>query len=183
MINSVQLKAIIGINVRYTDIQIADLVKNLNIVFEKYSINTVLRMSHFLAQVMHESCYFRYTKEIWGPKPTAQQLTYEGRKDLGNIYPGDGFRYRGRSWIEDTGRDVYTRLSKEFGQDFVNNPDLLSQMPWCALASGSFWNDKNLNILADTDNPVAITKKVNGGLIGLSDRLLILAVCKKVLTN
>ena len=118
----------------------------LNQTFDAYNINTTLRMCHFLAQVLHESGEFRYTSEIWGP--TAAQSGYEGRKDLGNDAPGDGYKYRGRGWIQLTGKANYKVASAELNQDYVNNPDLLMQYPGAALIAGWYWNKHNLNALA-----------------------------------
>src|SRR5690606_9785953 len=71
----------------------------------EFDITTRVRMSAFLAQVGHESGGFVYTRELWGP--TAAQARYEGRADLGNVFPGDGFRFRGRGLIQITGRYNY----------------------------------------------------------------------------
>jgi putative chitinase len=68
----------------------------------EFEVTTPLRQAAFLAQLAHESGQFRFMEEIWGPTPA--QRRYEGRRDLGNIQPGDGFRYKGRGPIQITGR-------------------------------------------------------------------------------
>src|SRR6478736_7130296 len=142
----------------------------LDIAFERYQINTPLRKAHFLAQVIHESGGFRYRSEIWGN--TAAQQGYDTRADLGNTpeKDGDGYKYRGRGWIQLTGKANYAAASKEFNIDFVKNPDLASDEMWCALIAGWYWEKKNLNIAADKDDIKTITRRINGGLNGLTDR-------------
>jgi putative chitinase len=173
MITTDQLKAIIG-NIYY-DAKFKVLTDSINEVAEKYSINTNLRLAHFLAQVIHESGRFKYETEI------ASGSEYEGRKDLGNTEKGDGTRYRGRSFIQVTGRSNYKAVTKALGVDFLSNPELLAQPPYDMLAAGWYWDTRNLNALADKDDVVGITKKVNGGLNGLSDREQWLTKCKSVL--
>ncbi len=140
-----------------------------------------LRMCHFLAQVLHESSAFRYSVEIWGNTPA--QLAYDTRTDLGNTpeHDGDGYKYRGRGWIQLTGKTNYSLATNDLGQDFVNNPDLLAQEPWDSLAAGWFWDKHNLNTFADKDDLMTITKRVNGGFNGLNDRKMWLLKAKSVL--
>ena len=132
-----------------------------------YSINTGLRMAHFLAQLGHESGDLIYSEEI------ASGAAYEGRKDLGNTQPGDGERFKGRGLIQITGRSNYTAYGKYKGKDFTtgNNNELLSTDADLAVdASCWFWMEHKLNDLADKDNLHAITVAINGGTNGLADR-------------
>jgi putative chitinase len=145
------------------------LTPGVNATLERYNITTYLRITHFLAQVMHESGGFRYLKELWGP--TAAQAGYEGRSDLGNTQSGDGFRFRGRGLIQLTGRYNYRLFSNDIGVDFVSNPDLVAQAPYAVLAAGWFWDRNNINALADIDDAYAVTRRINGGLNGINDRL------------
>lgn len=173
MITTDQLKAIIG-NIYY-DAKFQVLTDSINQVAEKYSINTNLRLAHFLAQVIHESGRFKYETEI------ASGSEYEERKDLGNVEPGDGARYRGRGYIQCTGRSNYKAITKALGVDFLSNPELLGTPPYDMLSAGWFWNTRSLNVLADKDDVVGITKKVNGGINGLAQREQWLTKCKSVL--
>ena len=132
----------------------------------RYEINTPLRLRHFLSQVLHESGGFIYSKEI------ASGSAYEFRKDLGNVQGGWGRKYKGRGFIQITGRFNYELLSKSFSIDFINKPELLEQLPYSMLSAGWFWHIKGLNKLADKNDIIGITKKINGGLNGLSDRKL-----------
>jgi putative chitinase len=161
--------------------RIRALTPGVNATFEKYTINTPLRMAHFLAQVMHESGGFRWLREIWGP--TDWQLGYEGREDLGNTQPGDGARFMGRGLIQLTGRANYTAFSKsmEVPNKFVNAPELVESSPWAVLAAGWFWDTHDLNSLADEDGIRRITRGINGGLNGLEDRIRYLDRAKLVL--
>lgn len=140
----------------------------------RYEINTPKRIQHFLSQVLHESMNLYYVKEI------ASGKAYEGRKDLGNINAGDGVRYKGRGFIQITGRANYASLSKDLGVDFISNPELLETPEYAALSAGWFWNKKGLNKLADKDDAIGITKIINGGKTGLTDRLKKLSIVKSV---
>jgi putative chitinase len=138
-------------------------------------INTPLRQAHFLAQLGHESGSLRFAAEL----SSGEQ--YEGRKDLGNTYPGDGPRFKGRGLIQLTGRSNYTLFGKARTRDFVtgNNPELLaSDANLAADCSGWFWAYNNLNALADADQALKITKVINGGTNGLDDRLRRLRLTK-----
>lgn len=153
----------------------------LNATFDKYAINTNLRICHFLAQILHESGAFHYAVEIWGN--TVAQQAYDTRVDLGNTpeHDGDGYKYRGRGWIQVTGKSNYKFVSKELGQDFVENPDLLGIEPWAGLSAGWYWNKRKLNEWADKDDILTITKKVNGGYNGIDHRKMWLMKAKQIL--
>ncbi len=175
-----QLKDIIS-PVKYTEEHIKAIVDALNLTFIKYNINTSLRICHFLAQVLHESGCFRYSVEIWGN--TDAQKGYDTRTDLGNSpeLDNDGYKYRGRGWLQTTGLSNYKSASKEFNQDFVNNPDLVSQEPWDGLVSGFYWSKRKINLKADLDDIKACTKLVNGGYTHLEQRLMWLQKCKSII--
>ena len=140
----------------------------------KYHIDTPLRVSHFLAQIIHESGSFQYTVEL------DSGLGYEYRSDLGNTQKGDGPLYKGRGFIQLTGRSNYAHYGLYVGADLVAHPDLVAtQYP--ADVSGWFWANHSLNALADSDNVNAITRMINGGYNGLQDRIFYLQKAKAVL--
>ena len=108
-----------------------------------FEINNDKRMAAFLAQVGHESGGMHWLTEIWGP--TTAQERYEGRLDLGNLYEGDGFKYRGRGLIQITGRSNYDKCSQALASDFIENPDWLSQPEYAVRSAMWFWQDHRLN--------------------------------------
>jgi putative chitinase len=144
----------------------------LNAACLEFEINTPARAAQFLAQVAWESEEFKYAREIWGP--TATQKAYEGRKDLGNTQPGDGFKFRGGGLIETTGRYNFGVVSKAlFGDPTVlqDNPDKIGEPETACRSAAWYWQSHGCNELADSGNFTGITKKVNGGLNGLEGRL------------
>lgn len=133
----------------------------------KYGVNTPLRISHFLAQVGHESLSLRYTEEI------ASGHAYEGRADLGNTKKGDGPRFKGRGLIQLTGRSNYEEYGAHACLNLLKkgNESMISKIPRYAVdVSLWFWDSRNLNRHADEDNLRAVTRRVNGGFNGLEDR-------------
>lgn len=133
--------------------------------FEEYGLlDNSLRLSHFLAQLIHESGSLRYMEEI------ASGSAYEGRADLGNTQPGDGVRYKGRGPIQITGRTNYRRFGRKIGIDIESNPGIAAVPSIGLHLALEFWRDRNLNTLADADDIVSITRRVNGGLNGFDDR-------------
>lgn len=179
-ITPIQLSEILGKNrlgVEFINKKTA----SLNDVFEKYSINTPLRVCHYLAQILHETGGFVYKEEVWGN--TKAQLGYDTRTDLGNTpeLDGDGKRYKGRGDLQITGRTNYKAISKALGVDFLLKPELLITEPYCSLCGGWFWDRNGLNRFADMDNLNAITKRINGGQTGIEDRRKWLLKAKEVL--
>ena len=160
-----------------------EFVASFNMFHAYFGLNTRDRIIHYLAQVFHESGSLRYVEEL------ASGAQYEGRKDLGNTQKGDGKRFKGRGFIQLTGRKNY--------QDFYNDgwcsdniiayPDLVSSFPLNQMVSLWFWDRNNLNDLADLDNGIngeeivkRITKKVNGGYNGLDERVKFYQKFKKI---
>jgi putative chitinase len=165
----------------------------------KFQINTPLRLAHFLAQCGHESGGFKVTQENLNysakglagifkkyfpteaaATPYARQpqkianKVYANRMANGSEASGDGYKFRGRGYIQLTGRDNYTQFGKAIGEDMAANPDAVSSK-YALLSAAWFWSKNGLNKLADagsTDATVtSITKRVNGGTIGLADRI------------
>lgn len=134
-------------------------------------MSSPLRAAAFLAQVAHESGRLVYVREIWNPPRCAWQERYEGRADLGNAQPGDGERFRGRGLMMITGRANYQACGNELGEDLISNPERLEEPELAALSSAWFWKIHKLNELADKRLMADITRRINGGLNGLADRL------------
>ena len=151
----------------------------LNTAMNRYGIVGTPRVAAFIAQVGHESGQFRWLKELWGP--TAQQVGYEGRADLGNTVKGDGSKYRGRGLIQITGRANYAACGEALGLDLLSKPELLEQPQHAAMSAAWFWSTRGLNTLADQGEFVKITRRINGGVNGLADRQALYDKALKVL--
>ncbi|ERH56409.1 glycoside hydrolase family 19 protein [Pseudomonas simiae] len=151
----------------------------LNTAMNRYGILGTARAAAFIAQVGHESGQLRWVREIWGP--TAEQVGYEGRADLGNTVKGDGSKYRGRGLIQITGRANYTACGEALGLDLIDMPELLELPQYAAMSAAWFWSTRGLNTLADQGDFSKITRRINGGLNGLEDRLQLWERAKKVL--
>jgi len=146
---------------------------------EEYEINTPKRQAAFLAQIGHESGRLKYVRELWGPTPA--QSRYEGRADLGNTVPGDGFKYRGRGLIQTTGRENYLKTGMALGLDLINQPELLEQPEHAANSAAWFWEAHGLNELADAGDFIRITRRINGGVNGLAERQALLQTATEAL--
>lgn len=167
----------------------------LDAAMARYEIDTPARMAAFLAQLAHESGqlqrwsenltyrwqrlrevfpkYFRTDADAQAfdrqPERIANRV-YGGRMGNGPEASGEGWRYRGRGPIQLTGKDNYRACGADIGVDLVNQPERLETPEVGCLAAGWFWAKRGLNALADAGDFVAITKKINGGLIGLEER-------------
>jgi putative chitinase len=137
----------------------------LAVTLESYDITSRLRIAHFLGQTCEESAGYRTTEEF------ASGREYEGRKDLGNTQRGDGPRYKGRGLLQLTGRANYADYGKALGVDLVNNPTLAAQPALSLKIACEYWKRRNINADCDRDDAQAVTRQVNGGLNGLSDRI------------
>lgn len=133
-----------------------------------YGIDTPERLAAFFAQIGHESGSLRYVREI------ADGSAYEGRRDLGNLVPGDGARYRGRGLIQLTGRDNYRQMRDLLDHlgppDFLDFPAALEEPQWAAWSAAAWWHSRHLSDLADAGDFDAITRRINGGTNGAADR-------------
>jgi len=183
---------------------IDNILPTLNLMIPKYSISTNLRISHFLSQILHESAGFTFLKENLNysaqgllavfpkyftpdlatqyernPEKIADRV-YANRMGNGDEASGEGFKYCGRSFIQITGKENYQSISTDLKVDFVKNPVLLESYNYALEASCWFWTKKNLNVYADKDDIETITKIINGGLNGLSDRQNWLNRCKLI---
>jgi putative chitinase len=173
--------------------------EELNKALPKYDITTDQRIAGFISQCAHESMDFNAMSEnlnyreetlnkvfprYFGPgKRNAAEYARNPEKianyvymdefrtsKLGNVHPGDGWRFRGRGLKQLTGRDNYTRFAKDYDLT-AEEAAVWVETKEGALASALwFWNTNKLNAIADTGNVAALTKKINGGDIGLADR-------------
>ena len=168
-------------------------------VMEKFQINTPLRLAHFLAQCGHESGGFRLTKEnlnysakglmgifkkYFPTEALAKQYERKPEKIANKVYgnrmgngaeaTGDGAKFCGRGYIQLTGKDNYTAFGKSINEDIAANPTWVAEK-YALLSAAWFFSKNGLHKLADggaTDTVVtSITKRVNGGTIGLPDRI------------
>jgi len=166
----------------------------LQATFDKYDINTPKRQAAFLGQCAHESGNFKTLQEnlnysaeglmnTWpsrfSTKEIADQYARQPAKIAGKVYNGrlgntseeEAAKYLGRGLIQLTGKENYERCGNAIGVDLVGQPDLLVQPDYAAMSAGWFWNKKGLNELADAQEHGQITKRINGGTIGLDDRI------------
>ena len=140
----------------------------LETAMTEFEIVAPKRQAAFLAQLGHESNDLKWMFEIWGP--TDAQKGYEGRADLGNNQPGDGYRYRGRGPIQLTGKANYRAASLALHVDILNDPDKVSSPEIGFRVAAWFWKTHGLNELADAGAFLDITKRINGGTNGLENR-------------
>lgn len=173
--NAQQLMECTGCDVSHASLWLEPIIDAMG----EFAINTPVRQAAFLAQVGHETGGLRWVVERWGPTPA--QARYEGRKDLGNVHPGDGYKFRGRGLIQITGRDNYEAAAKALGYDVVDDPDALAEPDFAAASAAWWWAEHGLNKLADEGAFIAITRRINGGTNGLEDRQALWAKAKKAL--
>lgn len=162
--------------------------------FDTFEINTPERMAMFLAQTAHESGNFNFVEEnlnykaaslskVWPKKfppdiagqygGNAQKIAnraYADRMGNGPESSGDGWKYRGRGLIQLTGKDNYRACGEALGKDLLNEPDLVAQNPCAVLSAGWFWDTRKLNQWCDKKDVLTVTKRINGGTLGLEDR-------------
>lgn len=138
----------------------------LTAAMAEFGIDTRKRQAAFLAQVCHESGSLKYTREL------ADGSVYENRRDLGNVHPGDGPRFRGRGLLQITGRANYMQCGAALNLDLVAAPELLEEPIHAARSSAWFWHSHELNEHADADRFWSISRIINGGTNGLDDRII-----------
>lgn len=181
-----------------------DAFTNADDVLAKYGINdNGLRLAHFMAQVLHESGALSIIEEslrysakrmmqVWPSRfPTLESAqpfalnpqalankVYGGR--MGNTGPNDGWLFIGRGLLQITGRESYERYGTRLGCDLVGDPTLASDPAWSLRIAAEEWTDKNCNTFADQDDINTVTRRINGGLIGIDQRKNWLVKTKKV---
>ena len=171
-------------------------VTALNDTFSQFGILTPNQQAAFIGQCGHECGHFRILEEnlnyraatlmkLWPKRfPTieiANQYAGNPKKIANMVYAnrmgnrdeasGDGYRFRGRGCIQLTGHSNYYHAGKALGVDFVMEPDLVATPKYAAMTAGWFWSTHGCNELAEAANWVGLTKKINGGTIGLDDRI------------
>jgi putative chitinase len=185
---------------------------HINRAMARYKLDSKVRIAAFLAQVGHESAGLtmvsenlnynarslaatwpnRYRRTDGKPNALAQNIernpeaianhTYANRMGNGDPESGDGWKYRGRGYIQTTGKVNYQKLTAAVGTNFTAVPDLLLQPEYAALSAAFFWHSNGLNELADTGRFDLITRKINGGTHGAIDRNRRWEAAKKVLS-
>jgi putative chitinase len=171
-------------------------VDALNETFNRFGINSKNQQAAFIGQCGHECGNFKILEEnlnyraatlmkLWpkrfptlevanqyggNPKKIAN-MVYSSRMGNRDESSGDGYRFRGRGCIQLTGHANYFHAGKALGYDFVMEPDLVATPKFAALTAGWFWSTHGCNELADRGDWTALTKKINGGVIGLADRV------------
>jgi len=176
------------------------LADSFNEAFERFGILTPLQQAAWIGECGHESANFKVVtenlmyrsatllklfpltaKRPWGFTPeTAAQYERQPEKIANRIYgnrmgnrdeaSGDGWRFRGSGYIQLTGHANYYHFGQAVGEDFVMQPELVRTPKFAAMSAGWFWSTHKLNQYADTRDYVMLTKRINGGLIGLEDR-------------
>ena len=171
-------------------------VDALNETFQRFDISTPARQASFIGQCGHECANFKVLEEnlnyraetlmkLWksrfptieianeyarNPKKIANKV-YSSRMGNRDEASGDGYRFRGRGCIQLTGHANYFHAGQACGEDFVMQPDLVATPKYAAMTAGWFWNTHKINQFADRQDFTLMTKKINGGTIGLDDRI------------
>ena len=168
----------------------------LNETFARFDISTPIRQASFIGQCGHECGSFKVLEEnlnyraetlmkLWKSRfPTievANEYARNPKKIANKVYAsrmgnrdessGDGYRFRGRGCIQLTGHANYFHAGQACGEDFVMNPDLVATPKYAAMTAGWFWSTHKLNQYADGSDFLMMTKRINGGTIGLQDRI------------
>lgn len=178
--------------------------KRYKALLDRNGINTPLRLAHFFAQIDHESRlkpemenlsysakglhtvfrkYFPTMAEAekYARKPEEiANIVYANRMGNGDTKSGDGWKYRGRGFIQLTGKENYRQFSLDSGIDCLTDPDVLLQEANAMICALWFWKNKKLNFYSDKDDIYTITRRINGGLNGLDHRKELLTKYKKI---
>ena len=171
------------------------LMPGLEAAIQTADLTTPARLAAFIAQCGHESGGFKFLEEnlnykpetlcrVWpshfneenchefsGNPEAIANTAYAGRMGNGDAETGDGWRYRGRGFLQLTGKANYEHVSSDLGFDFVSEPDAVATPEGAALTAAWFWKKHNLNHYVDNNDFTQMTKIINGGTIGLEDRV------------
>lgn len=180
-----------------------ELSKKYKTILDKAGVNTPLRLSHFFAQLAHESglepiqenlnysaeglnkTFKKYFPTLESAKPYSRNKekiankVYANRMGNGDEKSGEGYKFRGRGYIQITGKDNYTNLSNDTKVDYLSDPDKLLNEADSMIAALWYWKRIKGNTLADKDDVLAITKAINGGTNGLAHRTQLLGQMKE----
>ena len=184
------------------------LVPVFNETFARWGLVAPIHQAAFIGQCGHESGNFTKLEEglsysaerlmkIWPKRfPTlesAQPYARNGKALANKVYAnrmgnrdeasGDGYRFRGSGWLQLTGHDNFFHAGKACGVDFVMNPDLVRTPQYAAMTAGWFWATHNCNAKAEAQDWVGLTKIINGGTVGLEDRIAHTQQALAVLTS
>lgn len=174
--------------------------------FKKYEINTPKRQACFIGQAMHESGGFKHLTEnlnysakglmsTWPSRfpniDIAKEYEYKPLKIAGKVYIGrmgnqteeDAQKYIGRGLFQLTGKENYANCGLGIGVDLLGNPDWLATPKYAALSASWYWNKRNLNQYADIGDIDTMTRKINGGSIGIADRKAKIDLVSKYFTK
>lgn len=183
-----------------------DWLQPLNDTFDRFNIDTPLRQASFIGQCAHESGHFKFLEEnlnykaeglmrVWPKRFNAElarqcarnpeliaNIAYANRMGNGSPETGEGYAYRGRGLIQLTGKANYTACGNALGVDLLSNPDYLSTPEGAAFSAGWFWESHGLNNFADNNDVEGMTKRINGGTLGLHDRVALMQQALNVLS-
>lgn len=143
-----------------------------------HGIGSDLQLAHWIAQSCHETGGYRFLTEL-GDR--AYFARYDDRADLGNAQPGDGFRYRGRGLFQLTGRCNYREVGAAIDAPLESDPDLAAEPAMAVRTACHFWRARGVGILAEADDVVGVTRRINGGLNGLDRRAALTRRLKQIL--
>ena len=177
----------------------------LTTTFTSFGINDVRKQSAFIGQCAHECNHFKVLEEnlnyraetlqkLFGhkfqpnefalyahnPEKIANRI-YSNRMGNRDEMSGDGWRFHGRGCIQLTGHDNYWHFGQAVQKDFVQEPQLVATPMYACLSAGWFWNTHGCNELAESENWVGLTKRINGGTFGLEERKALMAKAYSVL--
>ena len=183
----------------------AEWLEPLEATFKRFGIDDVRKQAAFIGQCSHECNHFRVLEEnlnyktatlerLFGHKFKPEEIPqyanqpqrianriYANRMGNRDEASGDGWLYHGRGCIQLTGHDNYWHFGQAVGQDFVKNPAPVAQPMYAAMSAGWFWATHGCNPLAEAENWVDLTKHINGGTIGLEERIKLMQQALQIL--
>ena len=181
-----------------------ELNKKYKTLLNNYHINTPLRLAHFFAQIEHESnlkpieenlnysasALFRVFRKYFPTIEIAEEYQRQPERIANKVYAnrmmngdedsGDGWRYRGRGFIQITGKSNYIMMSKDTYIDYLNNPEWLLREADSMVSALWFWKKNNINKYADMDNVREVSRRINGGYNGIEHRTKLLTKYKEI---